>query len=419
MSANPQCEQNPFYENVKHLLAEVKKILNIPDNLFEQLVKPQRVLHVGIRVKMDDGSTRIFNGYRVQHNNARGIFKGGIRFWPDTSMDEVKALATLMTFKCAAVGIPLGGAKGGVEVDTTQLSRGEIQRLARGYIREIAPIVGPEVDVPAPDVRTSPTIMGYMLDEFEKVRGRHAPGVVTGKPECIGGSKVRGIATAQGGVYVFEELKKKFGWGKNLTIAIQGFGNAGSNAADILYRLGYKVVAVSDSKATVINFQGLDIPRLIEHKQKTGSVANFAQAQTLPSDECLKQPVDVLFPSALENVITKDNAHLIKAKIIVELANGPTTMEADKILEQNSILVVPDILANAGGVIVSYFEMVQDSYGFFWDEARVKEELHKIMVRAFEECWNKKEELGVSFRLGAFTLAVERVIEAIEHRGRC
>jgi glutamate dehydrogenase len=364
---------------------------------------------------MDDGRVEVFTGFRSQFNDARGPFKGGIRFHPGVTVQEVKALSMWMTWKAAVTGLPLGGGKGGVIVDPHRLSVGELERLSRGYIRAIYKLIGPEVDVPAPDVYTTPQIMGWMLDEYETLVGVHRPGVITGKTLALGGSQVRGYSTALGAFYVFEELIKKTGLDKSASIGIEGYGNAGGELAKLLVGAGYKVVMVNDSRGIAYDKDGLDIKKVDQHKQETGSVKGIGTP--IEGLAAVHYPVDILMPSALENSINKENAAGVQAKVIIEVANGPVTPEADKILNEKGVVVVPDILANAGGVTVSYFEQVQNAYGYYWEEDEVKTKLKKIMTEAFEAIWQKKEAHGVSVRLAADILAVERVVRAMAERG--
>jgi len=374
------------------------------------LQHPDRFVEVAIPVRMDNGETKIFTGYRSQYNNTLGVYKGGIRYHQDVSVSEVQALSFWMMIKCATVNIPMGGGKGGVIVNPKELSEGEIERLSRGYIQKMWPILGSDKDVPAPDVYTTPQIMAWMRDEYEKITGKSDPGMITGKPLDQGGSEGRGFSTAQGGVYCVRELAKKMNWKpEETTIAIQGFGNAGSHMARILSELGYKIVGASDSKGAIVKHSGIDVHALEEHKTKTGSVIGFEGTEAV--DDILTLDVDILVPAALENVITADNAHSIRAKAIVELANGPTTPEADVILRAKGITVVPDVLANAGGVTVSYFEWDQNVKGEHWSEADVLEKLEKIMVTAFDDVWVTKEKFTIDMRTAAFVQALERVIK--------
>lgn len=399
-------------------LAKAATLIQLDGTLHKALQEPKRVLDVTIPVQMDNGQTREFHGFRSQYNDALGPFKGGIRYHPGVTVDEVRALSFWMTMKCAVVGLPLGGGKGGIIVDPKTLSLGELERLSRGYIQKIYQYIGPTRDVPAPDVYTTPQIMGWMMDEYEKLVGEHAPGVITGKPLCLGGSAGRGFATAQGGVYVTREAVAKLGWNPSeTTVAIQGFGNAGSHMAKILHGLGYKIIAASDSKGGVLNRLGLDVFALELHKETTGSVLGFSGSEDITNEQLLEMEVHVLVPAALENVITAENAPRVKAKMIVELANGPVTPDADEILYASGVLFIPDILSNAGGVTVSYFEQVQNAMNYYWEEKEVLEKLEKIMVRAFNEVWDTKEKYQVDMRTAAFVRAVERVAEAMKARG--
>ncbi len=406
---------NDPFQNALTQLAEVKDLIKLDEGVYEQLKEPKRLVRVAIPVTMDNGSVRVFIGYRSQFNDARGPFKGGIRFHPGVNESEVKALSAWMTWKCAVVNLPLGGGKGGIVVDPRTLSAGELERLSRGYIRAIYKFLGPDLDVPAPDVYTNGQIMSWMLDEYETIIGHHTPGVITGKPLALGGSQGRGYSTAQGGVYVLEEAMKKVGLGKEAKIAIQGFGNAGSFKAKLLFKDGYKIVAVSDSSGAIYNESGLDIEALGKHKAEGKSVTEFVGGQKIA--DIFAVEADILVPAALENSITVDNVNNIKAKLIVELANGPITPEADKILAEKNILVVPDILANAGGVAVSYFEQVQNAYNYYWSEEEVLDKLKIIMTKAFDEAWEKKEKYQTTLRMGAYALAVGRVATAMKDRG--
>jgi len=401
------------YKNFLNSLAAVKTLTNLDDNIYNQLLEPKTVLEVNV----PEWEGTLVQGVQVAFNDARGPFKGGIRFHPEVSYDEVRALSAWMALKTAVVNIPLGGGKGGVIVDPKELSPRELEGLSRGYIQAIHKLVGPTVDVPAPDVQTNPQIMGWMLDEYEKLAGQHLPGVITGKPLSIGGSQVRAYSTAQGGLFVLDEAVKKLGLSKQATVAIQGFGNAGYNMAAILQKAGYKIIAVSDSKGTVVNVMGLDVAELYKHKQLTGSVANYVGAEEVGGKHCFEQEADILIPAALENSIHKNNAREIKAKLIVELANGPITPEADEILTEMGVLVVPDILANAGGVVVSYFEQVQNAYGYYWSEADVLQKLEAVMRTAFDEIWDKKAEHQTDMRTAAYILAVERIAQSMRDRG--
>lgn len=410
-------ENDPF-KNAQKQLDKAAKIIDLEDSVLAILSSPKRVLEVSIPVKMDSGKVEIFKGYRSQYNDALGPFKGGIRFHPDVSLSEVQALSAWMTWKCSVAGIPFGGGKGGVVVDVRRLSSGELERLARGYVQAISDFIGPEKDIPAPDVNTDPAIMGWMMDEYSRMRGYNVPGVVTGKPIEIGGARGRKFSTSQGGIYVFEKIVEKLELDQSkLRIAIQGFGNVGYFAAEILFALGYNVVAVSDSQGGIMLEEGkektLPVKEILKYKEKTGSVVGYPGTRTITNEELLELDVDVLMPSALESVITEKNADRIKAGLIVELANGPVTPEADKILEKKGVEVVPDILANAGGVIVSYFEWVQNLQNFYWSENENIVRLKETIENAFDEVWNKKCCIeGCSLRMAAYALAVERVARA-------
>ena len=349
------------FQNAMTQLSHAAKLINLEKDILIQLQQPERLITIAIPVKMDTGEIKIFIGYRSQFNNALGPYKGGIRYHPQVCEDEVKALSFWMMVKCAAVNIPMGGGKGGVIVNPKELSVGEIERLSRGYIQKIWRYIGSNQDVPAPDVYTTPQIMAWMRDEFEKLVGHVDPGVITGKPLDQGGSEARGYSTAQGGVYMVRELAHKMKMEPTKTsVAIQGFGNAGAHMADLLFKMGFKIVAASDSKGGVYNEAGLNVPDLTKYKEAKGSVVSFVGAKNVSNEELLELPVDILVPAALENQITAQNADKIKAKAIVELANGPTTPEADEILKNRGVELVPDVLANAGGVTVSYFEWDQN-----------------------------------------------------------
>jgi glutamate dehydrogenase/leucine dehydrogenase len=408
---------NPF-ETAQHEIDEAAKVLGIDRGVHEFIRWPQRELHVSFPVQMDDGSWRTFKGYRVQHSFARGPAKGGIRYHPDVDIDEVRALATWMTMKCAVVGIPYGGAKGGVIVDVKKHSNKEVERITRRFAAEIAPIIGPEKDIPAPDVYTNSQTMAWIMDTYSALKGYTVTGVVTGKPVSLGGSLGRDKATARGGLFVAREAAKAIGLNlKGAKVAIQGFGNAGSVAAQLFSDLGAVIVAVDDSQGGAHNDAGLDVKALMDHKAKTGTVKGFPGSKDIKRDDLFALPVDILIPAALENQVTKDNAGKIKAKIVLELANGPTTPEADKILHQNKVMILPDILANAGGVTVSYFEWVQDLGSYFWSEDEVNQRLETIMVRAFGEVHKEATGRGLNHRKGAYLVAVKRVADAVVTRG--
>ncbi|PJA46356.1 glutamate dehydrogenase [Candidatus Uhrbacteria bacterium CG_4_9_14_3_um_filter_50_9] len=404
---------NPF-ENALSQLKRATALTSFDEKFLKRIGHPNRQIRVSIPVEMDDGRLNMFEGYRVQFNNARGPYKGGIRFHQDTDIEEVKALAFWMALKCAVVNIPMGGGKGGVTVNPKELSKGELERLSRGWMRAMADVVGPQKDVPAPDVNTTPQIMQWMSDEFGKITGDTSGAVITGKPLEAGGSEGRGTATAQGGFYVFEALRKRLGLPETCTVAIQGFGNAGQFAAKLWHEAGHKVVAVSDSQSAIRNSAGIDILALIEHKRSTRSVADFAGAETFTSDDVLYEPCDLLIPAALENQIHEGNADRIQAKAILELANGPITPEADDILHAKGTPVVPDILANAGGVTVSTFEWEQNLKGEHWGEEAVFERLKQIMEREAVLIADRAKELNTDLRRAAFVVALERIQEAMK-----
>ena len=408
-------ENNP-YKNALKQLENAAKALKLDKELVRILESPKQIVTVSFPVKMDDGRIRVFTGYRVQHNDARGPTKGGIRFHPDVNIDEVKALAMWMTWKCAVVNIPYGGAKGGIVINPKELSERELEKVSRSFIKSISKFIGPYQDIPAPDVYTNPKIMGWMVDEYSKIQGQFSPAVITGKPISLWGSKGREYSTSQGGVGIVKEAIKKLHL-KNPSIIIQGFGNVGSFAAKLLHEQGYKIVAVSDSKGGIYNPDGLDISKVFEVKRYQGSVTKYEDGKIVSNEELLELEADILIPAALENQITEKNANNIKAKLIVELANGPTTPGADKILDKRNILVIPDILANAGGVTVSYFEWVQNLTNTYWTEEEVMKKLDKIMVRAFDEVYKTKQKYKINMRTAALVLAVKRVVEAIKHKG--
>lgn len=390
----------------------------LDQNKYEVISHPRRILEVNIPVRMDNGNIKMFTGFRSQHNDARGPFKGGIRFHQDVNRSEVKALSMWMTFKCAVIDIPLGGGKWGIIVNPKELSEGELERLSRGYVREIYKYIGPETDVPAPDVNTNPKIMAWMMDEYSRLVGKYSPGAFTGKPLSSGGSKGRGAATAQGGVYVLQkmlELKNDSVEGK--TIALQGAGNAGLTMARLLVNLGAKVIGISDSRGGIYNENGIDVAKISEIKAGRGSVVDYKDAEKLKEREVLEKDCDILIPAALENQITVDNAKNIKSKLILELANGPVTPEADKILEEMGIDVIPDILANAGGVMVSYFEGVQNDMNFYWEEEEVDEKLHKKITAAAQAVSDTAEEYKTSYRAAAYIVAMKRIFDAMKDRG--
>jgi len=410
--------ENPF-EMAQKQLDDCAKILKLDPDIHAILNVPMREIHVSIPIRMDDGTIRVFQGFRVQHNDARGPTKGGIRFHPQETIDTVRALATWMTWKCAVLDLPLGGGKGGIICDPKTMSEGELERLSRAYIQNVWQFIGPENDVPAPDVYTTPQIMAWMMDEYSKITGKNQFGVITGKPIGLGGSQGRGDSTARGGLYVVRELAKEcdLDLGK-ATIAVQGYGNAGYFAAHLVKSLfGSKIVAISDSKGGIFYKEGLDPESVLEHKVNTGSVINFPNTEQISNEDLLELDVDILIPAALENVITKGNAPNIKAKIVAELANGPTTPEADNILYKKGVHVIPDILCNAGGVTVSYMEMVQNFYMYYWSEEEVHEKLDNMMTKAYHALISASKKHNVNMRQAAYVVAVERVAEAMKLRG--
>jgi len=409
---------NPYHSAVE-TLKDVADLIGLSSDALEFLQYPQKVLKVAIPVKMDDGSIKVFEGFRSQHNNARGPYKGGIRFHPQVSEDEVKALSMWMTWKCAVVNIPLGGGKGGIIVDPSKLSESELERLSRGYIQAIHKNIGPDIDIPAPDVYTNAKIMSWMMDEYEKLNQNfYNRGVITGKPVSLGGSLGRDTATADGAYYVFEALAKKLQLKADATIAVQGFGNAGSIFANIAYQKGYKVVAVSDSRSMAFSARGLDIPELIEHKKIHGRVDTFKESEDqIENKEITSLKVDVLVLAALENSITHENVENVQADIIVELANGPISPDADEYLYKKGVKIIPDILANAGGVTVSYLEQVQNASNYYWKAEEVKSKLKEIMIEAFDNCWETAQEYEAGLRYGAYIVAINRVVNAMKDRG--
>ena len=416
-------QRNPF-ENAMKQFDKAAKILKLTESQIAMIKEPRRVIEVNLPVRMDDGSIRIFKGFRVQHSIARGPAKGGIRFHPEVTVDEVKALAFWMTYKCAVVNIPFGGGKGGVVVDPSTLSTNELENLSRRYIAEMAEVFGPNKDVPAPDINTGPQIMGWMFDTFSMHKKEYLPAVITGKPLDIGGSEGRVEATALGMVYCVREAARHLKMPiKGARVAIQGFGNAGSNAAKFLYQDGAKIVAISDVSGAYYNPDGIDIPKALETCAQnpqwvlTGLEKHTRVEKMDDPMKLLELDVDILIPAALENQITEENAPNVKARMIAECANGPVTVEADEILDKKGVFIIPDILCNAGGVTVSYLEWVQNRMGYYWSKERVNEDLQRIMTRAFHEVLETSQKYNVSMRIGAFILAIQRVIRASEIRG--
>ena len=407
------------YATAQSQLRNAGAMLGLDAGLIEVLAHPKREVAVNFPVRMDDGSTRVFSGFRVQHNEARGPFKGGIRYSAAVDLDEVRALAMWMTWKCAVVDLPYGGAKGGVAVDPRSLSAGELERLTRRYASEISLIIGPAVDIPAPDVGTDARIMAWIMDTYSMQHGHSIPGVVTGKPIEIGGSLGRVEATGRGVQFIVQEACRERGLDlAGATVAIQGFGNVGGVAARLLKRAGARIVAVSDSRSGVYSDDGLDVDALYEHRAAGGILAEHPlRHRDLTNAELLELPVDILIPAALEGQITEHNAANIRAPIVIEAANGPTTSAADAILAQRGVYLVPDILANAGGVIVSYFEWVQDLQSFFWEESEVNDRLRRIIVKAFGEVMALAKEQNLRLREAAYMVALRRVVAAINLRG--
>ena len=426
MEARAEADGNIFDDAIKRL-DKAFEFAAIDAEAVERLKHPRAIVQVAVPVRMDDGSLRIFEGYRVRHDDSRGPGKGGVRFHPDVNLHEVKALAFWMTCKCAVVGIPYGGAKGGVVVNPKELSRLELERLSRGFIRQIGEFIGPESDIPAPDVYTNAMIMGWMMDEYSKMRGQRTPAVITGKPIPLGGSLGREDATGRGAYYCVKELEKRKGWDPGqIRVAVQGFGNAGQHVARLLHEDGYRVVAVSDSKGGIFKEDGFDVPSLIRIKNESrqlkavycdGSVCEIVEAAVISNEELLTLDVDVLIPAALENVITGEDAGRVKAPVIVEVANGPTTSDGDAVLNDAEKIVVPDILANAGGVTVSYFEWVQNKQGYYWTEPQVHERLREIMSREFDAVYQLADRHGIDMRTAAYAHALTRIGQAIEAVG--
>lgn len=402
--------QDP-YQNAMAQLDKVVKIKNWDDNFIARLRQPDRDIRISIPIQMDNGSTKIFEGYRVQYNNALGPYKGGIRYHPKTEINEIKGLAFWMMLKCAVAGIPMGGGKGGITVEPKSLSKGELERLSRGWVQRLSDVLGPYKDVPAPDVYTTPEIMAWMNDEYMKITGDKTGATFTGKPIKKGGSEGRGEATGLGGFYVFDALRKNLNLPKQCTVAIHGFGNVGNHAARIFTENGHKVIAVSDSKGAIIKKDGLDLEKVEAYKKNTGGLKDFPGAKNITNAELLELPCDLLIPAAFENIITDQNASKIKAKAILELANGPITPEADEILFKKGIPIIPDILANSGGVVVSYFEWDQNLRNEHWTEKEVFEKLKPIMENASKRILENTRESKTSLRMGAFILALERIQE--------
>ena len=419
---------NPF-NNALVQLAKAVEAGDINKDVFERLKKPDKILQFSLPLKMDNGERKVFEGYRVQYNNSRGPYKGGIRFHQQTNLAEVKALAFWMAIKCSVVGIPMGGAKGGITIDPKKLSEAELERLTRTFTRRLASDIGPGLDIPAPDVNTNPKIMSWIVDEYSQIKGLNVLGVVTGKPIKFGGSEGRIEATGQGGFYVIEEIVNKLKINpKKTTVAIQGFGNVGYYLALFMYKAGYRIVALSDSRGGILdkNGKGMDPENVMETKKREGrisgcycigTVCDCENYKRITNEQLLKLDVDILVPAALESAVDKKNAGKVRAKVILEMSNGGVTPEAEEKLIKRGRLVVPDVLANAGGVTVSYFEWVQNLANYYWPLAEVNQKLKKIMVDSFNKVWQVKEKYGTDLRIAAFIVALKRIEEVIKLRG--
>ena len=417
------------FQNALRQLKTAAETMDLDTATLERLRQPERIVQVTLPVRLDNGETKIFQGYRVQHSNLRGPYKGGLRYHPNVDLNEVKALALWMTMKCAVVGIPMGGGKGGITVDPQKLSSAELERLTRAFTRSMKDVFGPDRDVPAPDVNTNPKIMAWIMDEYSQIVGVSTPAVVTGKPLELGGSAGREAATGQGGFYVLEELAKKLKLvPKKTTVVIQGFGNVGYRMASFMHKAGYRIIGLSDAKGGIVDLRkvGMDPEHVLHQKQERGLIGNMycigsvcdgTNYKGILNGKLLELPCDILIPAALENQITEKNAGRIKAKVVLELANGPTTPEADKKLAKRKIIVVPDILANAGGVTVSYFEWVQNRTGEYWTEEEVLKKLHPIMRESFNKVWERQIKYKTTLRTAAFILALER-LQAAYHATR-
>ncbi|MGG1757294.1 Glu/Leu/Phe/Val dehydrogenase [Bacillus velezensis] len=425
MSANPLSKSNQkdeekevlnLFLSTQSIIKEALRKLGYPDNMYELMKEPMRLLTVRIPVKMDNGSVQVFTGYRSQHNDAVGPTKGGVRFHPEVSEEEVKALSIWMTLKCGITNLPYGGGKGGIICDPRTMSFGELERLSRGYVRAISQIVGPTKDIPAPDVYTNSQIMAWMMDEYSRLREFDSPGFITGKPIVLGGSQGRETATAQGVTICIEEAVKKKIPLENARIIIQGFGNAGSFLAKFMHDAGAKVIGISDAHGALYDPDGLDIDYLLDKRDSFGTVTNLF-SDVITNRELLEKDCDILVPAAISNQITAENAHHIKASIIVEAANGPTTIDATKILNERGVLLVPDILASAGGVTVSYFEWVQNNQGFYWSEEEVAGKLRSVMVNSFESIYQTAHTHKVDMRLAAYMTGIRKSAEAARFRG--
>ncbi|KWW16114.1 MULTISPECIES: Glu/Leu/Phe/Val dehydrogenase [Bacillaceae] len=416
-SIKEEKETASLLESTQVVIKEALGKLGYSEEVFELLKEPLRMLTVRIPIKMDDNTTKIFTGYRAQHNDAVGPTKGGIRFHPEVDEEEVKALSMWMSLKCGIVNLPYGGGKGGIICDPRQMSIGELERLSRGYVRAISQIVGPTKDIPAPDVYTNSQIMAWMMDEYSRIREHDSPGFITGKPLVLGGSHGREKATAQGVTICIEEAAKRKGIElKGARIIVQGFGNAGSFLAKFMHDAGAKVIGISDAYGAIYNPDGLDINYLLDKRDSFGTVTTLFENK-ITNQELLEQDCDILVPAAISNQITKENAHLIKAQIVVEAANGPTTLEATKILTERNVLLVPDVLASSGGVTVSYFEWVQNNQGYYWEDEEVQRKLKDLLVNSFNQVYEMSETRKVNMRLAAYMVGVRKMAEASIFRG--
>ncbi|MFF2887623.1 Glu/Leu/Phe/Val dehydrogenase [Paenibacillus sp. NPDC057967] len=408
---------NDVLQATQIVIEQALRRLGYGDDMIELLKEPMRLLTVRIPVRMDDGTTRVFTGYRAQHNDAVGPTKGGVRFHPGVTEKEVKALSIWMSLKCGIADLPYGGGKGGIICDPRKMSFRELERLSRGYVRAISQLVGPTKDIPAPDVMTNSQIMAWMMDEYSRIREFDSPGFITGKPIVLGGSKGRETATARGVVIMIHEALRIKGIDiKDARIVIQGFGNAGSYLAKFMYEAGARVIGISDVNGALYNEEGLDIPHLLDRRDSFGNVTNLFP-NTIGNEQLLELECDVLVPAAIENQITEANADRIRASIIVEAANGPTTLEATRIISDRGVLLIPDVLASAGGVIVSYFEWVQNNQGYYWDEIEIDQKLRQMMIRGFENVYDIHLTRKIDMRLAAYMAGVRKMAEAVRFRG--
>lgn len=417
---DPNREDKNICIDCEERLEALSHVNHLSKTEYDLLDRPHRVITFSIPLRKDDGSVEIYNAYRVQYNNALGPTKGGIRFHPGINLEEVKVLSFLMALKCSLTGVPFGGAKGGIEVDPQKLSEGELERLTRGFVRELHPFIGPQIDIPAPDVNTNAQVMAWFVDEYSKIKGSFQPGVVTGKPIGLGGSLGRDAATSLGGAFILDRYREQQGWNsEDLTVAIQGFGNVGGNIARILNEWGYNVVAVSDSDEALHDNKGLDIAKLLHQRDTKEPLTKAGIGSEISNKELLELDVDILIPAAISNQITKENVSDIKARVILEMANAPVTKEADEVLLKNKQVVIPDILANAGGVIVSYYEWAQNSANVYWDEEEVNTRLKKKITTAFDQVLSKcdPDEKTCNLRTTAYKIAVDTILDAERLRG--